>query len=152
VLSRGYDEHATWSPDGRRLAFAHDRTGNGDTSIWTMNDDGSERLKLTNPSGDDADHKPVWSPNGTSIAFERPYDVWIVDVRTGREQLLAKFAELLAWASEGRYLLVQKIKRERRKSGLYSVPVDGTSKPRLIARGVGWTEACWSKAPPVAAD
>jgi TolB protein len=49
---------ATWSPDGRRIAFRGFRNGNVD--IFVMNADGSGVVNVTNhPANDDA---PNWSP------------------------------------------------------------------------------------------
>lgn len=142
VLSRGADEHATSSPDGTRFAFEHDRTGHGRTSIWTMDTEGKDRRQLTDPSGDDADHKPQWSPDGTLIAFERPYDVWVVDPRTGEVRKVARYAELRTWSPDGQTIVVHQLQRDMAKTGLYAVPVEATGQARFIARGF-WVEACW---------
>jgi Tol biopolymer transport system component len=69
----------TWSPDGQRIAFHSDRSG--DWEIWAVNLDGSGLANLTNhPS---ADRFPSWShapAGGERIAFtsERDgnHDVW----------------------------------------------------------------------------
>jgi Tol biopolymer transport system component len=63
----------SWSPDGTRLAFA--THGNDPVPCWihcnfeiyTMNADGSNPIRLTNNSVPDL--SPVWSPDGTKIAF-----------------------------------------------------------------------------------
>lgn len=47
------------------IAFDSDRDNNHE--IYTMAPDGSNQLNLTNNPGDDTD--PVWSPDGTRIAF-----------------------------------------------------------------------------------
>lgn len=95
VLSRGSDDDPSWSRDGEHLAFEHDRSGNGDTSIWTMAADGRDQHQLTRPPQGDADHNATWSPDGELMAFERPYDTWLINIRTGRERLLARFASVL---------------------------------------------------------
>jgi TolB protein len=60
------DAEAFWSPDGTRLLYQSDRTG--DDEIWVMQPDGSNRRNLTQaPRADD--QFPAWSADGTKIAF-----------------------------------------------------------------------------------
>jgi Tol biopolymer transport system component len=73
------DGWPTWSPDGQRIAFESDRSGNWD--IWAINLDGSGPTNLTNSVS--LDRYPAWSPDGTRIAFtsdrEGNYDVWVMN-------------------------------------------------------------------------
>ena len=59
-----------WSPDGAWIAYSSARTG--DTRLWRIRVDGTERRRLT---GDEApDHQeyhPSWSPTGAQVVFER---------------------------------------------------------------------------------
>src|SRR5947207_4045776 len=55
-----------WSPDGRTIAFASDRSGNED--IWLMTADGRRLRDLTRSSHVD-DVQPAWSHDGWRIAF-----------------------------------------------------------------------------------
>ena len=68
----GVDWAPSWSRDGRRIAFESNRaTGPIDQTneIWVMNADGSHQVRLTHNSL--ADNHPVWSPDGSWIAFSR---------------------------------------------------------------------------------
>ena len=71
---RQTEDAPTWTPDGRRLAYARD----GD--IYTVDADGGpEQLLVGGPT---LDSDPAWSRDGTRIAFARraatgaPTDVW----------------------------------------------------------------------------
>jgi len=54
-----------WSPDGTKLAFSSNRSGNKE--IYTINSDGSDLKQLTKSAG--ADEYPSWSPDGSQIVF-----------------------------------------------------------------------------------
>jgi TolB protein len=63
------DKDPALSPDGLRIAFVSDRTG--EEEIYLMNVDGSGVRRLTEDldSRRAARWSPVWSPDGTRIAF-----------------------------------------------------------------------------------
>ena len=67
-----------WSPDGKKIAFVSSRAGAGRGEIWVMNADGTNPVRLTintqvavDLGGPiyGKDFGPVWSPDGTKIAF-----------------------------------------------------------------------------------
>ena len=62
----GADVNPGWSPDGTRLAFDSDRSGNRD--VFTMNANGTGQTNRT-VSSPQLDADPDWSPNGTKILF-----------------------------------------------------------------------------------
>jgi Tol biopolymer transport system component len=85
------DEQPVWSPDGTKLAFITTRDSTVVTwdewhleqlvvmtkllinkEIYVMNADGSSQVRLTNIMGND--DSPVWSPDGTKIAFRSDRD------------------------------------------------------------------------------
>ena len=97
------------APEGRRVAV--DRTVQGNRDIWLMNLERSGRISFTFDGAVDAG--PVWSPDGTKIAF--------LSARKGKSDLYvrpsngATTEELLLetpndkwtqdWSRDGRYLL-----------------------------------------------
>lgn len=62
------DMFGAWSPDGRRIAFMSDRSG--DPEIYVADSDGSNLKRLTAIPGRDA--HPSWSPDGKTILFQSP--------------------------------------------------------------------------------
>jgi Tol biopolymer transport system component len=65
---RSYDTQPRWSPDGRSIAFASDRSGSD--NIWTVAPDGSAlRAVTTEPGGGLT--APSWSPDGEMLAARK---------------------------------------------------------------------------------
>jgi Tol biopolymer transport system component len=74
--AEGTDGGPSWSPDGTRIAFHSERTG--DFDLWLMEADGSGLIQLTTDSSED--FGPTWSPDGTRIAWTSDrsgdYEIW----------------------------------------------------------------------------
>ena len=60
-----HDRNATWSPDGKWIAFESTRSGN--QQIWLISPEGGEAKQFTQISSEAS--QPVWSPDGKTIAF-----------------------------------------------------------------------------------
>jgi Tol biopolymer transport system component len=97
----GSDQSPRWSPDGSRLAFIriapHSRVQTGirsgqQTDLYVANVDGSPEVPVTDDLEQDLD--PVWSPDGSRIAFVRTEgfpdhgsDIFIIDPDAGSDAL-----------------------------------------------------------------
>ena len=67
-----WNEHPTWSPDGKRIAYHTFGANFQNNSIWVVNADGSGIMKITDDSFDS--QWPSWSPDGTYLAFTNTYE------------------------------------------------------------------------------
>lgn len=71
------------SPDGQRVAFCSNRTGNWD--VYVMPIAGGQPVQITNDLSDDL--HPSWSPDGAKLVFCRMgevtnrWEMWIVDIK-----------------------------------------------------------------------
>ena len=62
----GVDSNPAWSPNGRKIAFvAYDGDDDRVSGIYTMDADGGGIARVTNYAAWD----PVWSPDGSQLAF-----------------------------------------------------------------------------------
>jgi Tol biopolymer transport system component len=79
----GDDFGASWAPSGLKIAFASNRRGlaahfNDSYDIFTVNLDGTGLVNLT-PNGLSSNTHPIWSPDGTRIAFDHDGKVWVMN-------------------------------------------------------------------------
>ena len=94
-----FDSAPTWSPDGTRIAFEHADAatltpGSGtepeQKDIFVMNADGSDVHQLVASPG--KDEGPVWSPDGTKIAFSSDRDgqqeIYVMDADGSNQRRL----------------------------------------------------------------
>ena len=57
------------SPDGKLVAYASDRSGEGNLEIWVQQFNGRQASRLTNHAADD--REPAFSPDGSQIVSVR---------------------------------------------------------------------------------
>jgi Tol biopolymer transport system component len=163
LRSPGYATCPDFSPDGRRIAFSQDATGDG-TRVWTVGVDGTGLTQVSrgNRGLDEQDNCPAWSPDGNRIAFSRVHgypetaELWVVTADGSASTELtgagdASLAMDLApdWKPDGSALVFIRSFSRLGSEGtdayddVWLVRPDGTGKTRITATldvkyGVTW--------------
>jgi dipeptidyl aminopeptidase/acylaminoacyl peptidase len=101
---------ATWSPDGKTVAFVSNLSGRN--NLWLVPSEGGWPMQLT--VSDQRQSSPTWSPDGKWIAYMSDYDgdeqwdIFLVSPKTGQVVNLTNTREIAeenpAWSPDGRYL------------------------------------------------
>ncbi len=104
----GVEDFPTWSPDGERLAFQSDESGNHD--IWVTQLGGGGAVNRTMGRVEE-DLSPSWSPDGSQIAFRSGTDVFVMPAVGGAPRKVyapesARFISDVDWSADGTELAV----------------------------------------------
>jgi Tol biopolymer transport system component/tRNA A-37 threonylcarbamoyl transferase component Bud32 len=128
ISSTKAEYHPELSPDGRRVAFASNRSG--DAEIWVSDLDGSNAIQLTSMGGALDTNCPRWSPDGRSIVFastaEGEFDVYVVPAEGGKPRRLTTHPSIdvpTSYSRDGKWIYFNSM-----RSGDYRIwrmPADG---------------------------
>jgi len=101
---------ATWSPDGKTVAFVSNLSGRN--NLWLVPAEGGWPMQLT--VSDQRQTSPTWSPDGKWIAYTSDYDgdeqwdIFLVSPKSGQVVNLTNTREIAeespVWSHDGRYL------------------------------------------------
>ncbi len=129
LLRRGYAP--VWSPDGSRIAFVSQRSGNEE--IWVAHADGSRPQRLTRSPGPDL--SPAWSADGRQLAWSRDREIWTMRADGGGKRRVVGKAQ--AWHEHhsptwhGRTIVYSSNRVSNFNAELFRVGVAGTGTKRL---------------------
>ena len=162
-LVRG--QQPDWSPGGRDIAFVAgpsqcdagyvtDPIRPDSSSIHLIGPDGSRERQLTHPTSDQSDEDPVWSPDGSTVAFVRlgvgpdrrvtSVAAYLVDADGRNERRLAGLPLLdpivvyrPSWSADGLHLAFAGL------AGTFVVGADGSGFRTVSETLTRWVPALW---------
>ncbi len=109
IASTRDDANPYYSPDGKRIVFASDRSGTYE--LWVCDSDGTNLVQLTSFGGPDVVPWGGWSPDGKRILFDSNWkgsiDVYVIDAEGGAPKQLTTHAGVDArgsWSPDGRWI------------------------------------------------
>src|SRR5215469_1449881 len=148
TFDEGLQSEATWSPDGRFIAYSSNRDGKFD--IWVQQVSGGDPVQVTHGQGQN--WQPDWSPDGKYIAYRSEGSgggIFIIPALGGTalQRKVSSFGYYPRWSPDASRVLFQ-TNRWRYGSRFYVVDLDGgqareilgdfLEQHRLGARSAAW--------------
>jgi eukaryotic-like serine/threonine-protein kinase len=127
VPSTRNDSNPQFSPDGNRIVFVSERSGNPE--IWVSNSDGSNSVQVTSFGGPTVS-TPRWSPDGRRIAFDSDatgeYDIWLIGTNGGKPQRMTMHPANdgnPSWSRDGQWIYFDSARTGKQQ--VWKIPANG---------------------------
>ncbi len=131
------DTNPSYSPDGKRIAFASNRTGNFE--IWVCGSDGAHATQLTTLGATESG-SPRWSPDGRKVVFDSDkegfFNIYTIDSDGGEAKRLTTEdvdQSTPAFSRDGKTIYFAS-----RKTGAWEIwrmPSEGGAPTRVTQKG-----------------
>jgi tricorn protease len=148
------DSNPSWSPDGKKILFASDRSGHTDLYLLESDDPDHPELtrahkfktkRLTDAPGEEVGAS--FSPKGDKIAFVREGKLWLMKPDGTDQKVLVSAQKVLDydWSPDGKHIAFCRM--DGSFSGeIYITPTDGSGAPVNISRHATWnSDVSWSQ-------
>jgi Tol biopolymer transport system component len=128
--------NASYSPDGRKIAFESSRAGT--PSVWLSQADGSHPVQLTTSKAYSG--TPRWSPDGRRLVFDsleaENWDLYVIGADGGMPRRLTQEPSedgTGSWSRDGRWIYFHSDRSGR--SEIWKVPPDGGAAVQVTRDG-----------------
>ena len=142
TFDQGLQTDPAFSPDGRFIAYASDKSGNFD--IWVQQLSGGDAVQVTKSAATDT--QPAWSPDGSTIAFRSERDgggIYVVPALGGAEVKLTALGERPSWSPDGSEVWFIAQTFTHASSVLRAVSLDGGASREILPEFTGAGDWQW---------
>lgn len=148
------DSNPSWSPDGKKILFASDRSGTTDLYVLEPDDPEHPELtkahkfkttRLTNTASEES--AATFSPKGDRIAFVREGKLWLMKPDGTDQKVLVSAQKVLDydWSPDGKYLVFCRMDGSF-SAEIYITATDGSGPPVNVSRHATWnSDVSWSE-------
>ena len=141
----GFSTDPAISPDGRLVAYASDRTGEGNLDIWVQNITTGDRVRLATSTADD--YEPSFSPDGSRVVFRSDREgggIYVAAVLGGNIKQIAKQGRGPRFSPDGQRIVYWVGESYFVRTQVYVVPANGGTPRQIVPGFYGAHDAVWS--------
>jgi Tol biopolymer transport system component len=136
-----YTGNASWSPDGTKIIFISTKDKDGGSSIYTMNSDGTNVVRINHSTRGESN--PKFSPNSTKILFSSEVNdiahLYTMNTDGTNEIKLTNFTNgtnplwtgEASWSPDGTKIIFISSRDNDGGSSIYTIKSDGTNLVRI---------------------
>ena len=136
IRSTRADHSPQYSPDGTKIVFASERTGNYE--IWLADADGKNQRQITDKNGSAG--SPRFSPDGKFIVYDAQAaggsHIYVVSINGGAARRLTEdgaISSLSAWSADGRTIFF--VSNRSGADQIWKIPASGGAAAQVTKQG-----------------
>ncbi len=146
-----------WAPDGSQIVFVSNiRSGNADIYTVDIDSTTTEPLTANSPaihqltSNSYPEYRPVWSPDGTHIAFQigkssSQWDIEVLNLDTNTTTTLVSDGKINyqpMWSPDGSHIAY--VNQKQSNTEIYIIAADGSEQQRITEHNALDDDPTWS--------